>query len=184
MDESTTILAAQHLQVNGDDVQGDIWQREAKFLKEIYYPLTEKQQVDHQDISINDKDALQSLSMHLQHLGNQTDRFKSIIEDSEPSGEDDMPILHYKNYSEYIVNGFDANEGMSTLELFTDKWERYTKERHSKDTNKECLKEEFFYKSNRMPDLLTSKFTVVQGNDGEKRVKAYLTVFIPKKRIE
>jgi hypothetical protein len=123
--------------------------------------------------------------MLLQQLGNQTDRLKSIIEDSFPKREDDLPILNYEDHSEYIVNGFDANVKMTTLEVFTDKWERYTTERNSKDLNKECLKEEYHYYSNRLPKLLSSKFKMVKTKrEGELRVKAYLTIFIPKKKIE
>ena len=160
------------------------WEREADFLKHVYYPQIELSHVTHKDFSVNDKGAIVSIAHQLEHLGDQTDRFKSIIEDSEPTKEDDMPILHYKNFSEYIVNGFDANEQMTTIEVFTDKWERYTKERGSKETNKDWLKEEYFYRSNRMPEILTSKFKVVQNSIGEKRVKAYLTIFIPRKKIE
>ncbi|CAI2369697.1 unnamed protein product [Moneuplotes crassus] len=184
MEDSSEILHSQDVYTGSSPSCEDIWAREARFLKEIYYPLTDTNEMGQREIGSQEKEALESLAIHLGHLGDQTDRFKSIIEDSEPKPEDDMPILHYQDHSEYIVNGFDANEGMSTLEVFTDKWDRYTKERNSKETNKECLKEEFFYRSNRMPELLTSQFQVVQNSSGEKRVKAYLTVFIPLKKIE
>ncbi|CAI2370574.1 unnamed protein product [Moneuplotes crassus] len=175
---------SQQLKIGQNILSKHIWEQEAKFLKDIYYPRTEMKEVSNHQVDGKDKKALQSLANHLEHLGNQTDRFKSIIEDSQPMPEDDMPILHYLAHSEYIVNGFDANEEMTTIEVFTDKWDRYIKERQNKETNKECLKEEFLYQSNRMPELLTSKFQAVQNSKGEVRVKTYLTAFIPHKKIE
>lgn len=95
-----------------------------------------------------------------------------------------MPALHYRDYSSYICHNFDSIDNMRTLEIFTDKWDRYVQERGSKDTNKECLKEDYYYSSNRLPKILTSEFKLVKNAQGEVRTKAYLTVFIPTHRIE
>ena len=125
------------IKVKGNKVNDSHWKKEASFLKEIYYPKTENMKVIQQDLSVADKESIKKISYILEHLGDQTDRLKSIVEDSTPAQEDDLPILQYRDYSEYIVNGFDANSKMTNIEVFTDKWERYTKERGSKETNKE-----------------------------------------------
>lgn len=105
------------------------------FLHNVYFQKMDNVKVQYSaDCNISN---FTDCSMLLQQLGNQTDRLKSIIEDSFPKREDDLPILNYEDHSEYIVNGFDANVKMSTLEVFTDKWERYTTERNSKELNKE-----------------------------------------------
>jgi dsRNA-specific ribonuclease len=131
-----------------------------------------------------DKEAVLKVVKALEVLSDQTDKLKSIIEDTNPNRDDDLPILKYDDTSEYIAYGFDAEENMTTLEIFTDKWERYIKERGSKEQYKECLKEEYFYQSNRVPKAITSKFTIVEGEQGERRVKAYITVFYPTHKIE
>ena len=159
------------------------FKKESDFLNNIYF-------IKMKDVTINQKVNIQKdkwveFWRIIDQLGDQTNRLKSIIESTYPTRENDMPILKYDEISEYIIHGFDANENMSVIEVFTDKWERYTKERGSKELYKEWLREEYYYHSNRLPFSLTSKFNIVADkcNTNLKRVKAYLTVFIPRFKI-
>ena len=166
---------------NRDRVVQD-FNQERNFLNNVYFDKV-------QDINIVQNESIEKEKWEefyriLDQLGDQTNKLKSIIENASPAKENDMPILKYDDISEYIIHGFDANENMSVIEVFTDKWERYTKERSSKDLYKEWLREEYHYHSNRLPQYLTSKFKSVVDTEGVERIKAYLTVFIPKLKIQ
>jgi len=155
--------------------------REGDFIKNVYFEKI--QSININQVGKPNQEAISNTVKMLEQLGDQTNKLKSIIEDVQPNRDDDMPILQYADTSEYIVHGFDSNENMTTLEIFTDKWERYTKERGSKDMYKECLKEEYQYNTNRIPDILTAKFSKVKDVHDEERVKAYVTVFYPTEKI-
>jgi hypothetical protein len=157
-------------------------ENEKAFMENIYYEVMRNVEVV-QPKSV-DREMITDFSKLLENLADQTNRIKSIIEEIMPHKENDLPILQYHDTSEYIIHGFESNDKMTGFEIFTEKWDRYTKERGSKEMYKECLNNEYKYFSNRVPQLLTSQFMRVKNAKEKIRVKVFLTIFVPVMKIE
>ena len=127
---------------------------------------------------------LKHLCTVVEAFGNKTSKLKSIIDEFVPVRENDLPILQHEDISDFIVNGFEDNKNMEIIKIFSAKWANYIDDRKSKDKHKDCLNQKYEYHSNRLPKNLTARFIRVKNASDEIRVKAYLTVFIPKYEIK